>query len=247
MSDPSTPVETPAATPPPSTAGRDAAAGTPESAPATPEPNPEVARLQAEVQKAQAESEAAKRYVVQLVTQWQEATKAPPPDPAKETAEFRELLDTDPRRALDLAFEERMRPLLQETVGLQAQAEKKATEMRFAAADEYTRREWDRYRPEVEQFMAPMPLDVQAKPGAWEEAFKFVRMNHFDEVVTARLQQNAEAEKASALERATGRAPSRAPVGLNAEEKRMATAFGMTEADWLKHRQAIETSERGAA
>lgn len=206
-------------------------------------------RLSAAEQRAQTatqEAEAAKRYVVQLVTQLQQVAQQQNGGPEKEAERLREQFEQNPQAALDQAFAQRMAPVLQEQVGLLAQTQRRLTEERIRSADTETQREWQEFRPEVEKFMAEMPLDVQAKDGAWESAFNLIRAQHLDQIFQRRNTARVEQEKRTALE---GASPARSGRGQSAtftpEERRMMGVFNMTEADWLKHRTELDQQQSG--
>lgn len=235
----------------PTTPAPDAPAATPEAPQAPPAVDfaalqqrlAETERIAAEARR---ENEAIKRFVVQQVA------SQPPPAPspemmAAEQERFREFAAENPRAAMGYAAEERIAPMVQEIQAqtLQRDAEREERygfEQLLRSDDPVVRDEAKRYGDEVKQFLANMPLDVRASPGVVETAFRHVRGQHLDDIVNARVKMILERERSGqgGLEAPSGghsAAPSESP--LTAEERRMAKAFGMTEAQWKQNRAAV--------
>ena len=240
----------------PSTEGAAAGAETAPEQTRGPDLAAQVQAAEARAAKASADADAAKRSVVQLVTELQtlaaqQARSAEVPRGDK----LRELLDTDPEKALDAVLEERTRPIREEQQQLQVQQldaiatlQHRLAEERVLAKGGHEAREWAKYKAEVDQFMRDVPVDVRAKDGAWERAFNLVRMDHLDEIMAERSSAAVETEKRSRLEGASGPRSARASTPtLNDLEKRMAAEFGMTEAEYLKEKLAIEGDRGGEA
>lgn len=211
---------------------------------------PDVAALQAELTAAKAavESEraradksdgdvaSAKRYVVQLVSQLQQAAQpATDADEDKATEAFHERFQRRPAEVLDEVLSTRMAPILHEQFGTLASRE------RESAKQEAGRRGWDwaRYAPAVDAFMEGVPLDARAKPGAYLAAMKLQMVEHFDEELDRRSAKKLEAEKAAALEGPTGQRTTRTPKGLSDMEKRVADDSGMSHEEYLKNKAAL--------
>jgi len=220
--------------------------GSPAAAPTTPA-TPDVAQLAADLhaakeqvgtlqqvaERAVTESESAKRYVMQLVSRLQQQAEETGNKPEDFLEEFKER----PREVLQAELDRRLAPLMHEQHTSQSQRERDAA-LRQAAEDGFTD-EAKKYWSEVEQFMAGVPADAQAKPGAWTHAFQFVMATHLKDVLGGRNAARVEQEKQSALEAASkSRAPAM-PDRLSDVEQRMARAFEMTDAEYLDHKRAL--------
>lgn len=247
-----TPADAPASAP--GADSTESVAGTPAETPqpAPSAPSADLNALQSRLAQAEQaalaarqDADAIKRYVVQLAT----LQAQPQVNPQERDAQFREALDRDPRAAMAAAAEERLRPMLEEmqATQLQQSAERErmmALERIQRSDDPHDRAEWSKYAPEVEQFMAAMPLDVQAKPGVWDAAFDQIRTKHLKDILRERTTRVVTQERTGALEGGSGLRTAPAPnAELSQEERRMAKAFGMTDAEWKTHRAAIHSGE----
>src|SRR5262249_14989261 len=96
----------------------------------------------------------ARQYVGALLHKIQEVAAKRPADSMRET------FDEDPEGAVNRMFNERVGPIVQEYLGNTARLHRER-------AAEKLGRSWDKYSGEIDNFMSTMPLDVQAKPGAW--------------------------------------------------------------------------------
>lgn len=181
----------------------------------------------------QGELDNAKRYVAAMIAHMNKLSKQQEEkDGGKEDEEDPvTLIQKDPIVLLDAHFQNRMAPILDERM--------KADEavLKSLARDKIGKDRWDKYAKEIEEFMAPLAPAFRAKPGAWEEAFKYIRANHLDEEVEARFKERVETERQATLEGsmpgATGRDGKRA---ITKEERAIMEEFGMGDDDWRKWR-----------
>lgn len=134
--------------------------------------------------------------------------------------------DDNPEAVVNEMFNERVAPIVGEYLT------NTARQNRVAAAKELGDN-WNRYEREIDDFMSTMPLDVQAKPGAWESAYRYILAGHLDEELERR--EKSKRERASQAEGVGGqRQPGRA-APLDPIEKELMKAFGMNEKDWREY------------
>lgn len=235
----------------PGTPSPEGAPETPATPPAAPaEPPPDIAAIKQELAASRAETDQVKRYLVQLVTQLQ--TNAAPESDADPKETLRSELTDDPERAITKVFEQRMGPLLRDQYTQQgALAKDRAKQI---AHEKGWGEEWDTFAPQVEKFMAEVPLDRHLAPETWLHAFRLQMAadeSRFDEVAIKRADRKRAQERGMASEGASpGRIGPKGPPPLTDAEKRMAKAFGMDEAEYQQHKTEMlleqQRAEEGA-
>jgi hypothetical protein len=190
-------------------------------------------KLRQMAEKAIRDGEEAKSYVHQLMGQLQGAASAArsvaaePGVPLND--EMREQLQQDPIGVLDAHFQARMAPMRE------AYLKNQDALNRQLAAERLSKQGWKDYEKEVDAFMAPVPYEVRAQPGAYESAFRIVLANHLDEEVEKRVAAKQRPRDESFVEPASG-GPGRAkPAPILSEvEKSVAREFGMSEEEYAK-------------
>src|SRR5262245_51857042 len=181
----------------------------------------ENAHLRGAVQTSTQAAGEARQYVGALLQKIQDvAAKRQQAEQVKTRAD---QFDEDPEQAVNQMFNERVAPIVGEYLTNTARANRNA-----AAKD--LGDNWNRYEREIDEFMATMPLDVQAKPGAWESAYRYILAGHLDEELERRDKVAKERKQAS--ESATARSSPRRDAPLDPVEKELMKAFGMNEKDW---------------
>lgn len=188
----------------------------------------DVAKYKETAERAQVEAERSKSYLGAVVGKIQEvAAKAKPA--SKE--EIRERLSEDPEAVLDEMFQARVAPLLQENYKNLDATSREVTKQKLGET-------WKTYEKEVDEFMGNMPMDVRARPDAWESALAYVRSRHIDEEVEARVKRKL--DKSTNMENASPSSPSKpARRGLSTDEKAIAKGLEISEEDWVKQRDKI--------
>lgn len=210
---------------------------TPEEKPAEAKPaaSAELDQLRADLKaqkdemvQVRAESERVKTYFGAMVNKIQEvAAKGKPA--SKE--ELRERLSEDPEAVLDEMFQARVQPLLHENYKNLDATSRELTKQKLGTT-------WTKYEKEVDDFMVNMPVDVRARPDAWESALAYVRSRHIDEEVEERVKNKA--DKSKNMEGASPSASTKAAhKGLSAEEKTIARGLEISDADWIKQRDKV--------
>jgi len=163
----------------------------------------------------------ARQYVGALLQKIQDvAAKRQQADTGKTRAD---QFDEDPETAVNQMFNERVAPIVGEYLT------NTARDNRTRAAERLGEN-WGRYEREIDEFMSTMPLDVQAKPGAWESAYRYILAGHIDEEMERR--GKVAKERKAAAEAATSRKSDRREQPLDPVEKELMKAFGMNEKDW---------------
>src|SRR5262252_5506998 len=138
----------------------------------------------------------------------------------------RDQFDEDPETAVNQMFNERVAPIVGEYLTNTARANRNATARELGE-------NWTRYEREIDDFMSTMPLDVQAKPGAWESAYRYILAGHLDEELERR--DKVAKERKQAAEAATSRSSPRRDAPLDPIERELMKAFGMNEKDWREY------------
>ena len=191
----------------------------------------EVKTLKAALVASKEESERAKRYVVNLVGRLKEAAATQPSateDKEAELEKFKERFEKDPEAALDEHFQKRVAPLQRGTLERQAALFKERAQEKFGE-------KWQKYEAEIEDFMEPMSIETRSQPGAWEEAFRYVRMLHFDDELKEAVEAKTSREKETQLEGASRTLSDRKTVKpLSSLENKVREEFGMSEEEWRK-------------
>src|SRR5262245_5178929 len=137
-----------------------------------------------------------------------------------------DMFDENPEAAVDQMFRERVAPIVGEY--LQNTARQNRQQVAKDLGDN-----WTRYEREIDEFMATMPMDVQAKPGAWESAYRYILAGHLDEELERR--DKAKRERKSQAEGVGGQRSERMSQPLDPVEKELMKAFGMNEKDWREY------------
>ena len=137
-----------------------------------------------------------------------------------------DMFDENPEAAVDQMFRERVAPIVGEYL------QNTARSNRIAVAKELGEN-WTRYEREIDEFMQTMPLDVQAKPGAWESAYRYVLAGHLDEEIDRR--QKAARERKSSAEGVGGQRSERSSQPLDPIEREVMKAFGLNEKEWREY------------
>lgn len=198
-----------------------------------------------ELQNLRQENDRAKRQVVTLVQRFKEAMdernngggEDPDERQEKELKKFKERFEENPRQALDEHFEERLRPILEK------RREGEILSNRERAFEKLVKSHGEekvtKYLPEIEKFMGDMSPETLATPGAWEDAFRFVRSAHVDEEieegVKRRLKAEEPAEEEMLMERASRTVGGRSvKPRMSSLEKQIAKDMNMSEEEWFK-------------
>lgn len=194
-----------------------------------------VAELEKRLEESESNLGVAKTYIKNLVEQIKANAEAP-----QEPRDIRERFEENPEQVLDELVQRRVNPLVNGYYKNSAESQREA----LAKTED-----WQHYGKEVEKFMENMSDEVKAQPGSWENAMKFVKSQHLDEVVDRKMQERIAREKQAALETASP-APSVRPKkkGLSAEEKHIAEALDVSEDDYMAMRdRMISDPARGRA
>lgn len=215
----------------------------PEATPAAPAADPGMARLESELQiakqtahEAREQAQTQTRYVVQLVNEIQNLSNQSR-DPKAEDAQYREALETNPRAAIEYAVESRMAPLMEERYAAEADRERDAG---MRVAQEKYGDDWKPYAAKVDAFLADVPAKARAKPGAYLAAIKLHMIEDLDAIAEKRSGRRQETERQAALEGSSSRRGTPNLTSLSKQEQRMAKEFGMSDADWLKEKAALQ-------
>src|SRR5215468_9388034 len=163
----------------------------------------------------------ARQYVGALLSKINEVAQRRPPEAMRET------FDEDPEGAVNRMFNERVGPIVQEYLTNTARLHRER-------AAEKLGDNWNKYSGEIDNFMATMPLDVQAKPGAWEAAHRYIVAGHLDEEFESR--EKRKRERTSAAEGASARERRGAPREMEPAEREVMKAFGLDEKTWEEYR-----------
>lgn len=198
-------------------------------------PDPEIAAMRAEnaqlraaTEKAQQDAAAATGYVQQLTQHIQNAAangQRPSAD------DIREKFVENPVGVVDALFQERMAPLYGNYLNNQAQLN------RQLAAERLKGDNWSKYEKEVDEFMKTIPAEVQAQPGSYEQAFRFVQAKHLDEIIEERATQRLAKERNAFVEGGSAAAANgQQTPKLSPEERSVAEGLGLTVEDYVKWR-----------
>jgi len=189
-----------------------------------------------EYEAMRSDTDRAKGYAIALAKQLSETmaqrTQEPEMPHQERQAAIKELLDQDPESALNAHFEQRIAPILQ------GQRQTLASLNRERAIEKVGQKEWSKWGSKIEEFMAPFDEATKAQPGAWENAYNFVRLQHLDTIVEERMREKMqEQQRGALLEGSTSHAASSNRMGkaLSPIEKQIASEFGMSEEDWQKY------------
>lgn len=192
-------------------------------------------KLTGDLSASVADSDKAKRYVVGLVKRFQESSAQPKAkaDPEDQEDAFKEALENNPEAAMDAHFNRRMQPIMAEQYGAGEVRDREAARMKIGA-DRY-----DKYSEEIESFISTMTPSTKAHPGAHEEAFNYVRMQHFDEEVAEAVQGHMtkkESDRKMTAEGSTSTSPGRGPAkgSLSSMEREIMGEMGIDEDTWRK-------------
>ena len=197
----------------------------------------------AKASEAEAESERAKRYIVQLVQRFQEGRgtqqQQNQPSEAERAQAIKDRLEEDPQSVLDEHFNERMTPLLEQQLRNTASSNRQLAKERLSGIkDAEGVSKWDKYEKEVDEFMKPLSLETQAQPGAWENAFQFIRSQHLDDEIQDALKAQARRDANGFVEGSGSGATSggaSAVKPLSTLEKQIAAEYGMSDEEWRKY------------
>jgi hypothetical protein len=171
---------------------------------------------------AQAAGEA-RQYVGALLQKIQDvATKRQ----QAESPSRQDMFDENPEAAVNQMFNERVAPIVGEYLTNTARMH------RNQAADKLGEN-WQRYEREIDDFMATMPLDVQAKPGAWESAYRYILAGHLDEELERR--EKSKRERASQAEGVGGQRRPAREAPIEPIERELMKAFGLNEKEWREY------------
>lgn len=203
-----------------------------------------IAQLEQEKEQLRTEREQARGYAYALTQRLAQTEQARPEvdaNPEERQQRVKQALDDDPEGTLDAHFRERVAPLMANQYRTLANMNKDA----FVRSIDP--KQWQKYAPEVEEFVKGFSPETMAEKDAWANAFNFVRMNHLDDIVEERLRERAEEQNRKNLleSGATGAASSTAPTRQisNAEKDAMAY-FGMDEKEWRKYGATNLTQEQ---
>jgi uncharacterized coiled-coil DUF342 family protein len=180
----------------------------------------ENAQLKGAVQTSTQAAGEARQYVGALLAKIQEVASKRS-EGGKTTRQ--DMFDEDPETAVNQMFNERVAPIVGEYLTNTARDNRTRAAERLGDS-------WGRYEREIDDFMATMPLDVQAKPGAWESAYRYILAGHIDEEMERR--EKTKAERKSQAEGVGGQRSSRMTQPLDPAERQLMKAFGMSEKEW---------------
>lgn len=191
------------------------------------------------------ENERSKRYVVTLVQRFKEAMEERGSGgedleeaQERELKKFKERFEENPRQALDEHFNQRLAPILErQQQGAVVQNRERGLEKLVST---YGQEKVQKYMPEVEKFLEGMSAETLAAPSAWEDAFRFIRSNHFDEEVAEAVKkhigENEPNEDNMFVEGANRTAPARGnKPRFSGLEKKIMQDMGMKEDEWVKY------------
>lgn len=208
------------------------------------EPNPDLVAAREEAKKAREEADRAKGLLVRLAQRLQSAPAAPEPEENDDDARARlkQAIEEDPEGVLDQHFNARMAPILKDRYEQDARMLKEREIEKIVA--KHGKDEWNKYKDQVDEFMGNMSLTTKANPGAWERAYDFVRLQHVDDIVEAKVQERMNRDKQMATETGSSvgtRRPSKAP--LSALEADIMKEYDMTDEEWRKYGGGTAMSE----
>jgi hypothetical protein len=198
-----------------------------------------------------------------------------PPKPAASAAQFgpqppvsgggeEPNILTDPDGFMERQFAKRINPLYQSVLASQKHTNKQLF-VNQVGADEY-----QRYGPEIEQFVEGLTPPAQMDPRCYQAAYTYVRGLHVDEIVergsetkikkkldelrelgvdTSKLDQpvapvaqpNLFGNRTVSPASVPTSRPAKQKVSLNQEEQRMARAFNMTDEEYASQRELNST------
>lgn len=212
-----------------------------EQTPAEPKAPSEVETLKAQVEqyrqmaeKAQRDSAQAQEYVQTFIARAQmAAAQAQPTQPSQE--DMAQMMNENPGAVLDRHFAERMGPLVERNLGIQAAQAEALFDAKFQQDEDY-----QAYKGELKEWMRAIPLDTKANPQAWEDALDFIRAKHIKDIVGRRLQKQKEMDKQAFVEAPSGRpGPRTQAVELSADQKAIAKGLGLTEDEYKNEMKEI--------
>jgi phage I-like protein len=211
-------------------------------APVVEAPKPdEVQALRADMERLRAENDKKTGYLVALTQRLaQQTTREEDVDPDEQRAAVKDLLDKDPVAALNAHFQERVAPIVNQNLSTLAVINKER------AIEKIGTDAWKKWGSKIEEFMAPFNPNTKAEPGAWENAYNFVRIQHVDEIIKDGVRKEMEAmQQTTQLEGASNGAgsPGKKTAPLSSLEKQIATEFGMTDDEWRKYENTGATGE----
>src|SRR5215831_5566288 len=175
-----------------------------EQPPAQPEESVEslrarVANAERERDGARRESEGAQAYLQNLLGTLRTAAERPGGAPVEERS-LAERLAENPEGVLDEHFKQRMGPIYNAYLENQDLQNRELARERILRDDKLQDADgtsfWNKYEKEINDFMAGMPLEVRARPGAYERALKFVMAEHIEEVSDAKAARIAKQREA---------------------------------------------------
>lgn len=202
----------------------------------TPQQPDEVSTLKAQIAQLSEEKDKARGYAIALtqqLSQLMEGREQPrdeiPPDKRREV--LRQSLEEEPEETLDAHFQQRLAPFVQKNNQTLAIINKER------AVEKIGTKEWNKYKGEIEQFTSKMDAETMASPGAWENAYHFVRSQHLDDIVNERVREAlAERDSKTQLEGSSSHVgATRGVRPLSTLEQHMAKEFNMTDEEWRKY------------
>lgn len=189
------------------------------------------ARLAILAEKSSREAAQSNAYMQEFIARTQAAANqvgtAVDPDAGQDViTRFNE----NPSSVLDEHFYQRMRPLVEQNLQIQAGNAYAVFEQGHKGDEDF-----ELYKNELAEWMKPIPLDSKTNPRQWEEALNFVKAKHLDEIVQRRIQKQTSRDKAAFVEGPSAIPGQRAAkVELSDDQKAIARGLGMGEDDYIK-------------
>jgi hypothetical protein len=181
-------------------------------------------------QSMQAEVEALKSTVASLANR-SSAPSAPAPSQPDVRAQLEDMWREDPRKAMQMEMSLAMQWRDQVDVTVESAMSN--------AASKYA--DFGNYQNEVKHYLRQLPLEQRASPGVVDAAYYMVKGSKADELIKAGIESGL--KKLNGAEYSSGISGGSSGGGqgqpnttiLNADQKQIASAMGMSDEDYMKH------------
>lgn len=177
--------------------------------------------------------ESSRGYVQQMVDNLRKQSAA---QDDNDEPDLNAAFNEDPARAAEHLINLKMAPLQQATMFNQAGLNRQLTEQRILQ-DEFYAPYWKKYSGEVDEFMRRVPLDLQAQPTSWENAFTFVMASKLRDIYADMKSNNIEQQKKAFVEgKGLGSPTAKQGTELDPAEVKVASMMGLSAEEYAKWR-----------
>lgn len=179
------------------------------------------------------DSETSKAYVHQLIAnlQAQQGQQQEGEEP-----DLNEVFSQDPVKAAEYLIQQKIAPLQQNFEANQALMNRQASADRLSNDKKFGKL-WGKYEKEVDEFLSKVPMNIRAMPSSVDNAFKFVLLNHFDDVLAELNSNDVEKQKQAFVEgKGLSASPGKPGAELSNEERKVADGLGLSPEEYIRWR-----------